>query len=73
MTEFIYRVVDKDGRPLKTNQSRSHEAFYAQQSTAKSIATRANKRPGRFGEPGSPAGQPYSVQRAAVTWEDIPS
>lgn len=71
MTEFVFRVVDKDGIPLRTRQSSSHEAFYAQLGTAKAIATRANQRPGRFGEPGSPAGQPYRVQRTAVDWEEI--
>lgn len=69
--EYVYRVVDKNGRPLRTRQSQSHEAFYAQAGTAKAIATRANKSGASYGEPGSPAGAPYSVQRAAVVWEDV--
>lgn len=70
MTEYVYRVVNKAGYPLKTRQSSSHEAFYAQRYTARMVATRANKTPDRWGQPGSSAGQPYRVQRSKLEWEE---
>lgn len=67
---YIYRVVDRDGNPLKTGQSSSRPALYGQEKTAKSVASKANTG-SRYGGVGSPSKRPYRVQRTPEYWEDV--
>lgn len=71
MTEYVYRVVDKDGGPLATGNTIRSVKTYQKLSTAQAIATRQTREDERFIDMGYGRPRaPYRVQRAAVVWED---
>lgn len=60
VTEYVYRVVDKYGRPLAPGGV----AVFILESSAKAYATRLNRQPVRW------PGYPFRAQRSPVEWED---
>ncbi|MGV9364474.1 hypothetical protein [Amycolatopsis sp. NPDC003731] len=65
MTEFVYRVVDNDGRAVAVG--RDNPVAYTDRGTARRHATRLGKRDARWGDTRR---APYRTQRAAVEWEE---